>query len=144
MFVILLLIMIGGSISYFDLISMTDIFGEQCRLSTNLECTDFAIDEDSISLTIHNRGKGMHITNIQFESQSIAGDCGSGPIATTLLRGGQATFQTKDVESCNILHTDKAIAVDVKIQFSWHRSSISRFIEGELLSKGASGTIIRE
>lgn len=72
---ILVIVMIGG-LTYFGITNPTKLFPNRCTFSSDVQCKDFVIAEDSLRLLLRNNvGDPITLTSIDLEVEETTLDC---------------------------------------------------------------------
>lgn len=102
---VLAVILVIGAITYFDVIEPEVMLPEVCDLPSGLECNDFVVRSDEVTLVITNTlGHSIIIRDIDVDG------CAGNPVETELNKGEQATFV---IGSCSIGTTKYVTDVEI-------------------------------
>jgi len=132
---ILVVLVVIGALSYFGVLNPSQLLPEKCTLPIGFNCKDFRVTNSSINMYIENgAGRGVNITNIQYEADALSGDSCSGPVTGGDIQNGKM----KNFTTSNCTYTETGRSKNrytITLTYTWIDSSESHTMVGELLAR---------
>jgi len=122
-----------GSLAYFGILSPTVQLPSKCIFAPGIDCIDFKITQNSVTLNLLNvRGEDIILTGLSLSGAQVIGSCEwTGNVEVKSLATTDLT-----AANCNIQQINTKIKISAEV--TWHRVSspeLSHTIQGELLAR---------